>query len=393
MTVSAPSINMRLNMRRCREKSFLYPILILLCMLLCGVIVKNKSKNNIPNDIEKSEKVLLVLPTLLMACNVRFLKRSLKSLQFFRPDTKSFPIIVTSKSSNCYSKQTHKMVMKSFYQKELTTTFLEIPRHVSGHHYKYALNYVFKTLKHKAVIILEDNLDISPDFFEYFLGTYPLLKKDPSIWCVSAWNDNGNRGLVEVNQAHLLHRTDFFPGMGWMLLSETWNEIESNLPETFTYKFLRNPAVTQGRVCIRPEISRTYKFGVYESNKVKHVPYRHYDNKQRLLNIQFIPFTRQNLSYLHKEKYQLYLNLVYSFPETTAEDVITGKVNSSLKYVRIPYSNAAMFRTAAKTMGLMDDLSHGVPRTGLYGIVECFINNHRVYLAPVRKQFKPTTDN
>jgi len=41
-----------------------------------------------------------------------------------------------------------------------------------------------------------DDLDISPDFFDYFLATYPLLRDDPTLWCVSAWNDNGKIDLV-----------------------------------------------------------------------------------------------------------------------------------------------------------------------------------------------------
>jgi len=43
---------------------------------------------------------------------------------------------------------------------------------------------------------LSDDLDISPDFFDYFLATYPVLHADPSLWCVSAWNDNGKAELV-----------------------------------------------------------------------------------------------------------------------------------------------------------------------------------------------------
>ena len=41
-----------------------------------------------------------------------------------------------------------------------------------------------------------DDLDVSVDFFEYFLATYPLLKEDPTLWCVSAWNDNGKESRI-----------------------------------------------------------------------------------------------------------------------------------------------------------------------------------------------------
>ena len=47
---------------------------------------------------------------------------------------------------------------------------------------------------------VSDDLDIAPDFFEYFLATYPLLHSDPMLWCVSAWNDNG-KGTLISNEA------------------------------------------------------------------------------------------------------------------------------------------------------------------------------------------------
>ena len=44
---------------------------------------------------------------------------------------------------------------------------------------------------------VSDDLDISPDFYEYFSATYRVLSADPTLWCVSAWNDNGKRGMVQ----------------------------------------------------------------------------------------------------------------------------------------------------------------------------------------------------
>ncbi len=45
-------------------------------------------------------------------------------------------------------------------------------------------------------VFFADDLDISPDFFEYFAATYPILVADPTLWCVSAWNDNGKGNMV-----------------------------------------------------------------------------------------------------------------------------------------------------------------------------------------------------
>ena len=56
------------------------------------------------------------------------------------------------------------------------------------------------------MIIVEDDLEIAPDFFEYFTATLPLLRSDPSLWCVSAWNDNGKAGLINQTAPELLYR-------------------------------------------------------------------------------------------------------------------------------------------------------------------------------------------
>ena len=48
-----------------------------------------------------------------------------------------------------------------------------------------------------AFLFVSDDLDISPDFFEYFAATYRVLSVDDSLWCVSAWNDNGKEGMIE----------------------------------------------------------------------------------------------------------------------------------------------------------------------------------------------------
>ncbi|XP_061715989.1 alpha-1,3-mannosyl-glycoprotein 2-beta-N-acetylglucosaminyltransferase-like [Cydia pomonella] len=290
--------------RNSRKLNSVY--LILMLVLLYFILLNRRKKYDIRND---------VLPVLVMACNRPYLKRCLESLVRYRPDNNSYPIIV---SQDCRHEET-RQIIQSFAYVDPTISFVEQPdqsdipgHHVVAHlkgyykiarHYRFALNHVFRTLQHKAVIIVEDDLEISPDFYEYFRGTYPLLYQDPTIWCVSAWNDNCKKELVEMTEKELLHRTDFFPGLGWMLLSKTWEELEPNWPETYFDDWLRDPAISRGRVCIRPEISRTFNFG----------------------------------------------------------------------------------RKSAKMFGLMDDLRHGVPRTGLRGVVQCFIKGRRVFLVPKTK--------
>lgn len=52
-----------------------------------------------------------------------------------------------------------------------------------------------------------------PDFLLYFEATAPLLDADPTLWCVSTWNDNGFT-TGHSWDVRRLFRTSYFPG-GW----------------------------------------------------------------------------------------------------------------------------------------------------------------------------------
>ncbi|GBP37238.1 Alpha-1,3-mannosyl-glycoprotein 2-beta-N-acetylglucosaminyltransferase [Eumeta japonica] len=205
--------------------------------------------------------------------------------------------------------------------------------------------------------MIADDLDVSPDFFEYFLGTYPLLKKDPSIWCISAWNDNGKKELIDLGSPELLHRTDFFPGLGWMLRREMWLDLEPKWPEAFFDDWLRDPQNTGARACVRPEISRTFSFGKVGVSKGlffdMHLKYIH-------LNEKFVPFTTLDLGYLLKETYDATLeDTISSLPAMSADEVAAlPRVDPSKRAttaVRVVYTDAKSFQRSAKRLGLMDD--------------------------------------
>jgi alpha-1,3-mannosyl-glycoprotein beta-1,2-N-acetylglucosaminyltransferase len=55
---------------------------------------------------------------------------------------------------------------------------------------------------------MEDDLDVASDIFEFFAQGRELLRADPTLFCVSAWNDNGKS--QHVADPHRLYRTDFF---------------------------------------------------------------------------------------------------------------------------------------------------------------------------------------
>ncbi|KAK9883953.1 hypothetical protein WA026_004891 [Henosepilachna vigintioctopunctata] len=329
----------------------------------------------------------LKIPILVFACNRISIAKCLDKLILYRPNADKFPIIV---SQDCNHQETTD-VIKKYEQITLIQqpdqSDIQVPpkeKKFKGYfkiarHYGWALNQMFFSYNFSTVIIVEDDLEVAPDFFEYFLGAYPILQKDPSLWCISAWNDNGKENLVDLKRPDLLYRTDFFPGLGWMLKKETWIELYSKWPRAYWDDWIRDPAQRKGRSCIRPEISRTRTFGkIGVSNGLffeKHLKYIK-------LNEDYVPFTKMNLTYLLKDNYDRdFISSVYQSAVVTYQELREGKLSTNAP-VRVIYRTREEFKRRSKILGLMDDFKSGVPRTAYKGIVSFHYKGRMVHLAP-----------
>lgn len=331
----------------------------------------------------------VVIPILVIACDRVTIKRSLDRLIQYRPSAELYPIIV---SQDCGHAETARVIdsygdqVTHISQPDLSDIRVR-PEHRKfqgyykiARHYRWALNQVFNTFSQSTVVIVEDDLEVAPDFFEYFRALYPILRSDPTLWCVSAWNDNGRDALVDPGKAELLYRTDFFPGLGWMLLKDMWDELEPKWPSAFWDDWMRQPEQRKDRSCIRPEISRTITFGRKGVSLGQF-----FDQYLRYikLNTDFVPFTKQDLSYLLKEKYdENFIKEVYSAPLVKIEDLQQGGSLKGIGPYRVQYSSRDSFKVFARNLGVMDDLKSGVPRTGYRGIVSFLSRGRRMFLAP-----------
>lgn len=117
---------------------------------------------------------------------------------------------------------------------------------------------MFEEKRHSGVIILEEDLVLCDDFLWYFLEVGGVLDMDRSLMCVSAWNDNSFRGVV-WDKGGLL-RTDYFPGLGWMIgrgfwmegLGKKWREEVGRMVTGWDH-WVR--VVVRGE-CVCPEVAR-----------------------------------------------------------------------------------------------------------------------------------------
>jgi len=132
-------------------------------------------------------------------------------------------------------------------------------------HYKSSLTAIFDMHpQSRFAMILEEDLDVSPDILYFFGQLLPLYDNDTSIYCISAWNDHGYDH--SSGDASLVNRVETMPGLGWVLKKTLFKgELEGNWPSVEKQwdwdMWMRLPSVRKGRECLVPDVSRTYHFG------------------------------------------------------------------------------------------------------------------------------------
>jgi len=144
-------------------------------------------------------------------------------------------------------------------------------------HFKFALESAISERRHSHAVLLEDDLLISPDLLRYFWSVAWLLEKDPTLWCASAWNDQGFPHTTW--DARGVGRTDYFPGLGWMLSAGVWDELRAKWPERATTgwdHWMRLSTTSKGRECLRPEINRSRHASSRGTNVVNNKPFERF---------------------------------------------------------------------------------------------------------------------
>ncbi|KAM7012207.1 protein O-linked-mannose beta-1,2-N-acetylglucosaminyltransferase 1 [Tautogolabrus adspersus] len=161
-------------------------------------------------------------------------------------------------------------VVELFGLKGVQHTPISIKNARVSQHYKASLTATFN-LHPEAnfAVVLEEDLDISIDFFSFLSQTVHLLDEDDSLYCISAWNDQGYEHTAE--DPALLYRVESMPGLGWVLKKSLYkDELEPKWPTPEKLwdwdMWMRMPEQRKGRECIIPDVSRSYHFGIIGLN-------------------------------------------------------------------------------------------------------------------------------
>ena len=340
-------------------------------------------------------------PLLIFTCNrPQYLEKTLESVlsTISQPCGFGCPVIVSEDGQHEDIEDVVWSFKEKFKEKQIPLIHINHKQNVRtggnayktlAKHYGWALSQVFdgnaifsnpkdidESSLPQRVVILEEDIQVAPDFFSYMEATSSLLDHDPTLYAVSAYNDNGH--LPNGDPKRIL-RSDFFPGLGWMMNRDLWkNELESKWPPGWWDDWLREPEQRKDRQVLRPEVSRTYHFGSEggaSGNQfgtiLEHIK----------LNKEAIQWDMEDLSYLENSLYEneytkevMSSKLVRSLED--ADDASAGSK------VRIEYRDFSHFSRLAANLEIMDDEKAMVPRTAYRGIVEVRRGSSLLFLTP-----------
>lgn len=334
-------------------------------------LVRDLEKKGLQSLMSKLE--VPVAAVVIMACNrPDYLERTVESVLKYQSLVASkFPLFISQDGTHPDVKSKALSYNQITYMQHLDFEPVQtespgelIAYYKIARHYKWALDALFIKHNFSRVIILEDDMEIAPDFFDYFEATATLLDNDKTIMAVSSWNDNGQKQFVHDSKT--LYRSDFFPGLGWMLTKSLWDELSPKWPKAYWDDWVRLKDVHKDRQFIRPEVCRTYNFGEHGSSMGQF--FKQYLEPIKL-NDAHIDWKAVDLSYLMEDKFlNQFAKMVVDAKPVQGPDAVLKAYNIDGD-VRIKYSDQKDFERIAHQFGIFGEWKDGIPRTAYKGVV------------------------
>ncbi|EEF35247.1 alpha-1,3-mannosyl-glycoprotein beta-1, 2-n-acetylglucosaminyltransferase, putative [Ricinus communis] len=242
-----------------------------------------------------------VAAVVIMACNrADYLERTVKSILKYQTSVASkYPLFISQDGSHPEVRSKAMSYDQLIYMQHIDSEPVHPDRpgeliayYKIARHYKWALDQLFYKHNFSRVIILEDDMEIAPDFFDYFEAAAAVLDKD------------------KLKENH------------------------------------------KGRQFIRPEVCRTYNFGEHGSSLGQF--FKQYLEPIKLNDVQ-VDWKSMDLSYLMEDKYPtFYANILKNAKPVYGNDAVLKAYNIEGD-VRIQYKDQADFERIASQFGIFEE--------------------------------------
>lgn len=188
------------------------------------------SFENSPNKNQISS----IIPTIIFACNRVTVNLALDKLLIARSHYPTFNLPLIVSQDTCDSQETKNVILK-YVQENDHVYYLEqtdrsdpapeltvkqkktqLGYYKLARHYKSGINSLFNNFEEvtknvyagklamgnqeiQNIIIMEDDLEVSEDFYSFMIAGKKVMEKNERVYCVSAWNDNGKPDFIDTS--------------------------------------------------------------------------------------------------------------------------------------------------------------------------------------------------
>ncbi|KAG6410966.1 hypothetical protein SASPL_129039 [Salvia splendens] len=317
-----------------------------------------------------------VAAVVVMACNrADYLDRTIKSILTYQsPVASKYPLFISQDGPDPKVKSTALSYDQLSYMQHLDYEPVHTERpgemiayYKIARHYKWALDQLFYKHKFSRVIILEgvyelmflilsslfvlftlsisqhaDDMEIAPDFFDFFEAGAALMDRDKSIMAISSWNDNGQKQFV--------------------------HDPCKLVPYKDSSKLLKNCLRTISSVLEIVSLSTCIHEDIFSQGSSMGQFFKQYLEPIKLNDVQ-VDWKSMDLSYLEEDKY------VEHFADLVKKATPIQETNAVLKAsnikgdVRILYQDQQNFEQIASQFGIFEEWKDGVPRAAYKGVV------------------------
>ncbi|KAK8810965.1 hypothetical protein WA556_004107 [Blastocystis sp. ATCC 50177/Nand II] len=141
-------------------------------------------------------------------------------------------------------------------------------------HYNAMMRRLFEERNHSHVLVVEDDLQLAPTALLFAQQVVPALDADPSLVCLSLFNDNAE---AEDRDPLLLHRSAAFPNLGLLFNRRGYDRLWRNASLSYHTNgwdhWVRQSAAAQDLECVFPALPRlrhlVYAEGTTVNSKFK----------------------------------------------------------------------------------------------------------------------------
>jgi len=263
-------------------------------------------------------------------------------------------------------------------------------------HYKVALAQVWEIFPDKnQVIVIEEDLILSPDFLYTLALLYETFRKDETIGAVQMWNPNSFE--IVNGSIELIYRVDEFFGLGFLLKRSIY---EQNLKHSFDLccakRVWERWTFPSKYSFLMPDVSRTFRKpidGNQENSKFIDALF----NRKRRTNLNPFP-PLSNIDVLRKDRYDADLKRSISSATIIKSLPKCSTINSNLFNQIDNQNSSTSFKFVFEQTSVNDvsELTAYLPCFGLFpteplgfyrGVLRFYANKYEFYLVGMKSPF------